>query len=121
VATGTGTGPDFTLEDFRQQLERLQRVGLLGDVLAGLPGIAERTSEGEDPSQNLRRIQGMIDAMTRKERASPDLVDNARRRRIAAGAGVVPQEVERFLRQFQHVRVLMKQMAEMSVWPDGGA
>jgi signal recognition particle subunit SRP54 len=63
----------------------------------------------------------MIDAMTRTERDSPDILDNPRCRRIAAGAGVRPQDVERFLGQFQQVRVLMKQMAQMSVWREGGA
>ena len=93
----------------------------MGDVLAGAPGRDDRTTGGEDTEQSLRRIQGMIDAMTRKERDSPDILDNPRYRRIAAGAGVRPQDVERFLGQFQQLRVLMKQMAQMSIWREGGA
>jgi len=96
-------------------------MGPVGDVLAGTPGRDDRITRGEDTGQSLRRIQGMIDAMTRKERDSPDILDNPRCRRIAAGAGVLPQDVERFLGQFQQVRVLMKQMAQMSIWREGGA
>jgi signal recognition particle subunit SRP54 len=58
----------------------------------------------------------MLDAMTKQERDSPDLLDNPRCRRIAAEAGVSPQDVERFLGQFQRLRVLMRQMAQMSIW-----
>jgi signal recognition particle subunit SRP54 len=115
------TGPDFTLDDFRQQLEQWKRMGLMGEAPAGLPGMGDRITGGEGAEPSLRRIQGMIDAMTRKERVSPGLLDDPRRRRIAAGAGVHPQDVERFLGQFQRMRALMRQMAQMSIWREGGA
>ena len=121
ATSAPATGPDFTLEDFRSQLKQLKQMGPVGDVLAGTPGRDDRITRGEDTGQSLRRIQGMIDAMTRKERDSPDILDNPRCRRIAAGAGVLPQDDERFLGQFQQVRVLKKQMAQMSIWREGGA
>ena len=121
TTVGPATGPDFTLEDFRGQLEELKQLGPGGDVLAGAPGRDDRTTGGEDTEQSLRRIQGLIDAMTRKERDSPSILDNSRCRRIAAGAGVLPQDVERFLGQFQQLRVMMKQMAQLSIWREGGA
>ena len=93
----------------------------MGDVLAGMPGTYDRITGGEDTEQGLRRVRGMIDAMTKQERDSPDIFDDPRRRRIAAGAGVRPQDVERFLGQFQQVRVLMEQMAQMNIWREGGA
>jgi signal recognition particle GTPase len=120
VTAGPVTGLDFTLEDFRQQLEQWKRMGLLGEVPAGLPGMGDRIAGGEGAEPNLRRVQGMIDAMTRKERDSPDLLDDRRCRRIAAGAGVRPQDVARVLGQFQRVRALMRQMAQMSIWREGG-
>ncbi len=58
----------------------------------------------------------MIDSMTRKERADPDLIDLSRRRRIAEGSGTEPHEVKQFLNQFNQVRTLMRQMATMSIW-----
>ena len=121
TTVGPATGPDFTLEDFRGQLGKLKQLGLVGDVLPGTPARDDQTTGGEDTEPSLRRIQGKIDAMTRKERDSPDILDNPRYRRIAAGAGVQPQDVERFLGQFQQLRVLMKQMAQMSIWREGGA
>ena len=80
------------------------------------PGMAEMIPEGEDPEVALKRVQGMIDSMSKKERRDPDLIDQSRRRRIAAGAGVEPHEVKQFLQQFDQVRALMKQMASMSIW-----
>jgi len=121
ATAGPATGPDFTLDDFRRQLEQWKRTGLTGDVLAGTPGRNDRITGGGDTEPGLRRIRGMIDAMTREERDSPDVLDKPRCRRIAAGAGVRPQDVERFLGQFQQVRALMKQMAQLSIWREGGA
>ena len=116
VIAGPATGPDFTLEDFRKQLGQLKWMGLMGDAPAGMPGMGDRTTGGEDTEPSLLRIRGMLDAMTKQERDSPDLLDNPRCRRIAAGAGVSPRDVERFLGQFQRLRVLMRQMAQMSIW-----
>src|SRR5215831_16885383 len=87
---GPATDPDLTLEEFRRQLEQLKRMGPVSDVLAGMPGRQDRITGGEDTEQGLRRIRGMIDAMTKEERHSPDVLDNPRCRRIAAGAGVPP-------------------------------
>jgi signal recognition particle subunit SRP54 len=112
---GHTTGPDFTLEDFLKQFEQLERTGAIGDVLAGMPEMDDRGAE-EEAKQSLRRIQGMINAMTRMERGSPDILDTPRCRRIAAGAGVPPNEVEQFLRAFQSVRAVMKRLAQMSIW-----
>ena len=58
----------------------------------------------------------MIDSMTAKERQDPDLIDQSRRKRIAAGCGVEPPEIKQFLQQFDQVRAMMKQMASMSIW-----
>jgi hypothetical protein len=104
----------------RKAGQQLKRVGPVGDVLAGTQGMGDRITGGEDTEQRPRRVQGMIDAMTKEERDSPDILDDPRRRRVAAGAGVQPQDVEQFLGQFQRVRVLMRQMAQMSIWREGG-
>jgi signal recognition particle subunit SRP54 len=106
---------DFTLEDFRKQFEQLKGLGLQ-NVLGSIPGMSEMIPEGEDPEQALGRIQGMIDSMTKEERRNPDLIDISRRRRIAAGSGNEPHQINQFLKQFEQVRVLMRQMAKMSIW-----
>jgi len=72
--------------------------------------------EGEDPEEVLGRVQGMIDSMTKEEKRNPDVIDQSRRRRIAAGCGVEPHEVKKFLEQFTQVRSLMRSMAKMSIF-----
>ncbi|MBY0461164.1 MAG: signal recognition particle protein [Gemmataceae bacterium] len=106
---------EFTLDDFRKQFEQIAKLGMK-DMISRMPGMAEMVPEGEDPEVALKRVQGMIDSMTKKERAEPDIIDTPRRRRIAKGSGVEPHEVNQFLKQFDQVRVLMKQMSQMSLW-----
>ena len=106
---------NFTLDDFRKQFEMIAKMGMK-DLIGRMPGMAEMIPEGEDPEEAIKRVQGMIDSMTKKERADPDIIDTPRRRRIARGSGVEPHEVNQFLKQFDQVRVLMKQMASMSLW-----
>ena len=107
---------DFTLDDFRKQFAQLKQMGPMKDVLASMPGMSEMIPEGEDPEDAFRRIQGMIDSMTKEERRNPDVIDINRRRRIAAGSGTEPHEIKQFLGQFEQVRTLMRQMAQMSIW-----
>jgi signal recognition particle subunit SRP54 len=106
---------DFTLNDFRKQFEQLAKMGMK-DVLNRMPGMGDVIPEGEDPEEALKRIQGMIDSMTKEERRNPDIIDISRRRRIAAGSGTEPHEIKQFLTQFETVRMLMRQIAKMSIW-----
>jgi signal recognition particle subunit SRP54 len=105
----------FSLNDFRKQFEMIAKMGMK-DLIGRMPGMSEMIPPGEDPEVALKRVQGMIDSMTKKEKADPDLIDQGRRRRIAEGAGVQPHEVKQFLAQFDQVRLLMKQMSEMSIF-----
>jgi signal recognition particle subunit SRP54 len=106
----------FTLDDFRKQFQQLKKMGPLKDIMGSMPGMSEMIPEGEDPEAAFQRIQGMIDSMTKAERANPDIIDLTRRRRIAAGSGTDPAEIKQFLGHFDQVRVLMKKMAKMSIW-----
>jgi len=106
---------NFTLDDFRVHFQNLQKMGMK-DMISRMPGMSEMIPEGEDPEVALKRVQGMIDSMTKKEKANPELIDINRRRRIATGSGTEPHEVKKFLEQFDQVRALMKQMATMSMW-----
>ena len=105
----------FTLDMFRQQFATIAKMGMK-DMLGRMPGMSEMIPEGEDPEEALQRVQGMIDSMTKAEKDDPDIIDTPRRRRIAKGAGVEAHEVNQFLKQFEQVRFLMKQMASMSMW-----
>jgi signal recognition particle subunit SRP54 len=107
---------DFTLDDFRKQFAQMAKMGPMKEILGAMPGMSEMIPEGEDPEAALKRIQGMIDSMTKSERRNPDLIDMSRRRRIAAGSGTEPHEIKQFLNTFDQVRTLMRQMAQMSIW-----
>jgi signal recognition particle subunit SRP54 len=107
---------DFNLDDFRKQFEQLKKMGPMKDVMASMPGMSEIIPEGEDPEDAMKRVQGMIDSMTKEERRNPDLIDMGRRRRIAVGSGTEPHEVKQFLTQFEQIRTIMRQMAKMSIW-----
>jgi signal recognition particle subunit SRP54 len=107
---------DFNLNDFRKQFEQMQKMGGIRDLVAQMPGMSELIPEGEDPEVAFRRIQGIIDSMTAREREDPDIIDLSRRRRIAAGSGTEPHEIKQLMHQFDQVRTLMRQMANMSIW-----
>jgi signal recognition particle subunit SRP54 len=108
---------DFTLDDFRKQFEQMKKMGSMKDMLAQMPGgMADLIPDGEDPEQSMRRIQGMIDSMTKEERRNPDIIDIGRRRRIAAGSGTEPHEIKHLINQFDQMRTLMRQLAKKSIW-----
>lgn len=106
---------NFTLDDFRKQFDMLAKMGPMTDLMKAMPGgFSQMIPEGEDPEEAIKRIRGMIDSMTKEERRNPDVIDINRRRRIAAGSGTEPHEVKQFLGQFEQVRVVMRQVANMS-------
>ncbi len=107
---------DYSLDDFRKQFDQLKQMGSMKEMLGSIPGLGDMIPDGEDPEDAFRRIQGMIDSMTKEERRNPDLIDINRRRRIARGSGTEPHEVKQLLGQFDQVRTLMRQMANMSLW-----
>lgn len=107
---------NFTLNDFRKQFEQLKKMGPMKDLMSSMPGMDGLIPEGEDPEVAFKRIQGMIDSMTKEERNNPDIIDLTRRRRIAAGSGTEASEIKQFLNHFDTVRELMKKMARMSIW-----
>ncbi len=107
---------NFTLEDFRKQFSMMAKAGGMRDLLEKMPGMGDMIPEGEDPDLAVKRIQGMIDSMTKEERRNHDVIDLSRRRRIAAGSGVEHHEVKQFLNQFDQVRTIMRQIANMSIF-----
>ncbi len=106
---------NFTLDDFRKQFEQMAKMGGMKELMSNMPGMGDMIPEGEDPDVAVKRIQGMVDSMTKQERKDPDVIDLSRRRRIAAGSSTEPHEVKQFLNQFDQVRTIMRQMASMSM------
>ena len=105
---------EFTLDDFKTQMKQIGKLGPLQKVMGMIPGMsgAADMMGDADPEQDMRRLFGMIDSMTAEERRNPSkVIDQSRRRRIAAGAGVEPHEVNDLVKQFDGMASIMKQMA----------
>ena len=105
-------GKDFDLDDFRMQMQQMKNMGGMAAVMDKLPAQFGQMAAGAPDLQEkaLRRTQGIIDSMTRLERRKPELIKAARKRRIATGAGVQVQEVNRLLKQFEQMQKMMKMM-----------
>ena len=108
------SGKSFDLEDFRAQIQQMKHMGGIHALLDKLPGEFGALAQGAQNQQGERsmmRIEGMICAMTPQERRKPELIKASRKRRIAKGAGVSVQEVNRLLKQFEQMRRMMKQFS----------
>src|SRR5262245_2102447 len=112
VAEKLKKGKGFDLEDFKQQMQQMKKMGGIASLVDKLPQqiVGQLTPEQLQDESQLKRIEGIINSMTPKERAHPDLLKASRKRRIAAGAGVSVQEVNRLLNQFEQMQKMMKMM-----------
>jgi len=100
---------EFTLEDYRDQLKQLRKLGPLDQVLAMLPGMgALKGQDVERGERELQRTLAIIDSMTPQERADASVIGGSRRKRIAKGCGGSVEDVNRLLKQFAQARKLMK-------------
>jgi signal recognition particle subunit SRP54 len=117
LAQKVKSGKDFDLEDFKQQVAQMKKMGGLAALADKLPGNLAQLAQGAPgmDERTIRRIEGIINAMTREERARPEVIKASRKRRIAAGAGVTVQEVNRLLNQFEQTQKMMKMMAKGGV------
>jgi len=109
---------EFTLDDFKTMLTQTRRLGPLGKVLGMIPGMGgmQEMLGNADLEKDMNRLFGIIDSMTPAERRNPSrLVDQSRRRRIAAGAGVEAHEVSDLVKQFDGMASLMKGMAGLGM------
>jgi signal recognition particle subunit SRP54 len=107
------TGDKFDLNDFRDQMQQVRKMGDMGSLLEKLPAQFAQAAgqlQGDQASRQLRRTEGILNSMTPAERAKPALLKASRKRRIAAGAGVPVQEVNRLLAQFDQMQGMMKKM-----------
>ena len=102
----------FDLADFRDQITQMQQMGGMANMLDKLPSHMTQNAGKVNMSQadlQIKRMRGIIDSMTAQERSKPELLKASRKRRIAAGAGVQVQEVNRMLAQFEQMQTMMKQ------------
>jgi signal recognition particle subunit SRP54 len=109
------TGKGFDLNDFKDQIGQMRKMGGLSSMLDKLPaqfGQMAQQAGGAVDDKNVRRIEGIINSMTPLERSKPELIKATRKRRIAAGSGVQVQEVNRLLNQFEQTQKMMKQFSK---------
>jgi len=104
-------GKGFDLEDFKQQIGQMRKMGGVSALVEKLPAqLAQAAQSSQMDEKQLRRVEGIINSMTPAERMRPEILKASRKRRIAAGAGVPVQEVNRLLNQFEQMREMMKRM-----------
>ena len=105
------SGKGFDLEDFKQQIVQMRKMGGLAAMMDKLPGQLTAQLKGQQPDERrIGRTEGIINSMTPLERRKPELIKASRKRRIAAGAGVPVQEVNQLLNQFEQMQKVMKMM-----------
>jgi signal recognition particle subunit SRP54 len=110
LARKVAKGKGFDLVDLKSQLEQLQKMGGVASLMDKLPQAAMKGGAvaPEQGDKDVRRQIAIIDSMTKKERRNPAILDGSRRRRIAAGAGVQVQDVNRLMKQFMEMQKMMK-------------
>lgn len=102
----------FTLDDYLEQFKQLKKMGSVDQLMAMMPGIKPGSlKDAKIDERMLARTEAIILSMTPRERAKPDIINGSRKRRIAKGSGTSVEEVNKLLRQFDQIKVLMKQFS----------
>ena len=113
LAAKVKSGDGFDLDDFLGQLQQMKQMGGLSSLMDKLPTqMAAKASDADlsRAEKDVRRKEGIINSMTPQERRKPELIKATRKKRIAAGAGVHVQEVNRLLKEFEQMQGMMKKM-----------
>src|SRR5215467_4513984 len=116
VAARALSGDGFSLEDFRDQLRQVRKMGSIQNLMGMLPSIGpfaglQKHADKVDEKQ-INRVEAIINSMTAYERAHHDVINGSRRKRIARGSGTTIQEVNHLLRQYAQMRKMFKQMGK---------
>jgi signal recognition particle subunit SRP54 len=104
---------DFTIEDFREHLSQLKKMGSLTDLMEKIPGMSGMLKKAQGmapPEEEIKRIEAIINSMTRQERENHSILDGSRRRRIARGSGTSVQDVNQFIKQYLEMKKMMKKI-----------
>ena len=105
---------ELTLDDLKQQMLAVTRMGPLNQVLGMIPGLGSQVSEADVDPRGVTRMVAIIDSMTAQERRAPAVMNGSRRRRVARGSGTTVQDVNRLLRQFAQMRKMLKTVGGLS-------
>ncbi|GMQ64768.1 signal recognition particle protein [Vallitalea maricola] len=104
---------EFTFDDFLEQMQQVKKLGSIGDIMSMIPGMNKQMKDVEIDDKELSKVESMIYSMTLEERANPALINPSRKRRIANGSGNHIQDVNRFIKQFEQSKKMMKQFSGM--------
>src|SRR5690606_7080314 len=112
LAAKVAKGRKFDLNDMRDQLEQMQSMGGIGGLMDKLPGVGQIPDPVKEQvtGKEVPRLTAIIGSMTKRERRNPALLNGSRRKRIAAGAGVTPADVNRLMKQYQQMEKMMAKM-----------
>ena len=103
----------FTLDDYLEQFSQIKNMGNIDQLMAMMPGMKPGAlKDAKIDEKALARQEAIIKSMTKREREKPDILNASRKKRIAAGSGTTVEEVNRLLKQFEQIRMLMKQFAD---------
>src|SRR5437762_5143196 len=105
---------EMSMDDFLKQLKTLRRMGPMKQLLGLLPGVGQMLKDVHIEDKQLDKVEAMISSMTRHERATPGVMNNSRRRRIAGGSGTTQEEVGALVKQFEMVSKMTRQMSSLS-------
>ena len=98
----------FTLEDLRSQLQQVKKMGPMSQIVNMLPGMSGKVNEEDLDDKLIVRMEAILDSMTKKEREYPQIINGARKKRIAKGSGTSVQEINRLLKQYLQMKKMMK-------------
>jgi signal recognition particle subunit SRP54 len=110
ISKGTG----FDLDDFREQMQQMEKMGGIASLMDKLPGMGQApdAAQLQQGEKQMKRMVAIINSMTPDERRKPDIIRGSRKRRIAAGSGTQVQDVNRLLKQFGEMQGMMKRMGK---------
>jgi len=106
---------EFDFEDFLQQIRQIKKMGNIKDLIAMIPGVGNAVKDLDVSDDSFKHIEAIILSMTPEERTNPEILNGARRSRIAKGSGTNVQEVNSLLRQFEQMKKMMKAMTKAPI------
>ena len=103
----------FDFDDFMGQIQQIKKMGNMKDLVSMIPGVGKAVKDIDIDDNAFKNIEAIIQSMTPKERANPDIINQSRRQRIAKGSGTKIEEVNRLMKQFDQMRKMMRMMTGM--------
>ena len=100
----------FDMNDLLEQFQQIKKMGSLKKILSMIPGMEKQLRDVDIDDRQMLRVEAIIKSMTKKEKAKPDILNASRRKRIAAGAGVKVEDVNRLVKQYDQMKKMFKQM-----------